>query len=108
MAENCVVKQGQKLLISSCQLVLKQEQNFHIIILQTLTLPLIANREAFENIVGTRENAGNQHFLLLSYNVCCPPQNKFKNFFTVSLSSHSFNFEQSKILSFGKELNLMV
>ena len=59
-----------------------------------------------ENIVGNKENAGNQHFLL--FQQCFQPFSKKKNIrFLVTfilLSSNPFNLDRSQILSFGKEL----
>ena len=62
-------------------------------------------KKSFENIVGKRENAGNQHFLLFSQ--CFLPFPKQISIFSVIfilLSANAFNLDQSKILSFGKEL----
>ena len=63
-------------------------------------------RRAFENIVGKGENAGYQHFLFFPqclFSVC--PKSKFNFSFQFILSSaNAFNLNQSKIFSFGKEL----
>ena len=46
--------------------------NTHIRLLTTVT------KEAFEKILGKRENARNQHFLLFLQNVFYPVKNKFE------------------------------
>ena len=63
--------------------------------------------KAFENIVEKGENAGNRHFLLfpMFYALC---KKKFNSSATFILSSaNAFYFDQSKNLSFGKELILL-
>ena len=61
---------------------------------------------AFENIVGKGENAGNQHFLLFPQ---CFPKPIFNSSFILILSyANAFNLDQSKMLSFGKDLILKV
>ena len=59
----------------------------------------------FENIVGNGENAGNQHFLHFPqcFYTFLRTNFKFSVIFIV-LSASAFNLEQSKNLSFGKEL----
>ena len=62
-------------------------------------------KKTFENIVRKGENAGNQHFLLFPQ--CFLPFPKqgllfYSNFFMSS--ANAFNLDQSKVLSFGKEL----
>ena len=59
----------------------------------------------FENIVEKGENAGNQHFLLFQQCFFCPSQNQFQ-YLSYLLSANAFNLDQSKILSFGEELNV--
>ena len=64
-------------------------------------------KKPFENIVGKGENAGNQHFLLFPAMFSIHPKKTF--FFDVTfilLSAYAFNLDQSKNLSFGKDLNL--
>ena len=74
-------------------------------VLMTLT------KRPFENIVIKEENAGNQYFLL--YPQCLLhfqkfPETKFiLQVWFISSSAKSFKFEQSKILSFGKEWNCL-
>ena len=64
-------------------------------------------KKPFENIVGKRENNGNQHFLLFPQ--CFLPFPKqisiFDTHFELS-SANALNLDRSKILSFGKELNM--
>ena len=62
------------------------------------TIPTFDNheKEAF------RKHCGNQHFLLL-HNVFYPSENKFSVTFILS-SANALNLDQSKILSFVKEL----
>ena len=63
-----------------------------------------------ENILGKEENAGcNQHFPLILIFFFGPFQKqKFKFKVALILSSAcALNFDQSKILSFGKELNIV-
>ena len=55
-------------------------------------------KEAFENILGKGENAGNQHFLLLPQ--CFLPFQKQVLIFVSSASA--LNLDWSKILSFNK------
>ena len=59
----------------------------------------------FENIVGKGENADSQHFLLFSQCLLCPKTN-FNFSIIIIVSANSFNLDQSKNLSFGKELSL--
>ena len=65
-------------------------------------------KKPLENIVGKGENAGNQHFLLFPQ--CFPSIHPQKNFcFSVTFilsSANAFNLDQSKNLSFGKELSI--
>ena len=66
-------------------------------------------KNPFENIVGIGENASNQHFLLFIIMFSTLPKPNFNCSFTFILSSaHALNLEQSKILSFGLGLNLML
>ena len=61
----------------------------------------------FENIVGKRENAGNQHFLLFLQRFLTLSQTETLILATLNLSSaNAFNLVKAKILSFGKELNV--
>ena len=63
-------------------------------------------KNPFKNIEGKGENAGNQHFLLFPQ--CFHAYHSQISSFKVVLFCHSqnaFNLDQSKILSFGKELN---
>ena len=55
-------------------------------------------KEAFENIVGKGENAGNQHFSVL--------QTILVLFMIMLLSVKYFNSDWSKILLFSKEFTL--
>ena len=60
-----------------------------------------------ENIVGKGENAGNQHFLL--FLTMFSTFRRAKSIFSatyISSSANAFNLELSKILSFGKNLNI--
>ena len=59
---------------------------------------------AMENIVGKGETASNQHFL---HNVFYPSQDKFHFFSVIFILSsvNAFNLDQSRIMSFGKEIN---
>ena len=65
-------------------------------------------KNPLENIVGKGENAGNQHFLFFpQYFLSCLEQ--------ISVFSHisfvvykSFEFDLSKIFTFGKELRLIL
>ena len=60
--------------------------------------------EAFWNIVGKEENAGNQHFLLFPATLSTHTKN-FCMLVTFILSSANVsNLDQSENLSFGKEL----
>ena len=62
-------------------------------------------KKPLENIVGKGENAGNQHFLLFPTLFSTLSKTNFKFLFTFILSpADAFNLDQSKILSFGKEL----
>ena len=59
----------------------------------------------FENVVGKGESAGNQHFLLLPQCFLSFLGKKKKKSVTFILSSaNAFNLNQTKYLSFGKEL----
>ena len=61
----------------------------------------------FENIVGKGENGGNQHFLLFPQCFLFYQEEKIIILTTFNMSSATaFNSDQSKILSFGKELSL--
>ena len=69
-----------------------------------LTTP---KKEPFDNSVGKGENAGNQHFLLfLQYYLPIPKRMPVVKLHFL-LSANDFNLDQSKILSFGKELNII-
>ena len=58
----------------------------------------------FENIVGKGENAGNHHFLLFPTMFSAHLKTNFSFSVTFMMSSaYAFSFDQSKILSFGKE-----
>ena len=62
----------------------------------------------FENMIGKGENAGNQDFLLFPQ--CFLPIKKQISIFSVMfilLYANAFNFDLSKMLSFGKELILV-
>ena len=60
-------------------------------------------KKPFENIVGKGENIGNQHFLLFPQ--CFQPFTKqFSNFHLCLSSAHASNLDQSKNMSFGKDL----
>ena len=62
-------------------------------------------REAFENIEGKGENAGNQHFLLFPQCFLPFPKQISSFEFTFDLwSTNAFNLGKSIILLFGKEL----
>ena len=62
-------------------------------------------KKTFENIVGQGENAGNQHFLLFPHSFSTLPKTNFSFSVTFSWSSASaFALDQSKILSFDKEV----
>ena len=87
------------LAVSSIKLQYNQPTNTPYQLLTTL------RKEAFENILGNGENACYQHFLLFSK--CCLPFPKQISNFRVTfilLSASALNLDQSKILSFGKEL----
>ena len=60
----------------------------------------------FENIVGKGENADDQHFFAFPTMFFSLPNINFKCSLPLILSSaNSFNLDQYKILSFGKESN---
>ena len=64
-------------------------------------------KRPFEKIVGKGENAGNQHFL--HFPPCFVPIPKQILSFSIAFDlsfANAFNLDQSKILSFGKELSL--
>ena len=64
-------------------------------------------KEAFDNIVGTGENAGNQHYHL--FPPCflpIPKQILISQFHLILSLANAFNLDQSKILSFGKEFTV--
>ena len=66
-------------------------------------------RKPFENIVGKGENVGNLHFLLFPQCFLPPPKTNFNFSAEFDLSSaNAFNLDQSKDLSFGKELMTLV
>ena len=59
--------------------------------------------------MGKGENAGNQHFLPFPLCFLPIPNSKVNFCFLVTFvlsSAHAFNLDQSKILSFGKELTI--
>ena len=65
-------------------------------------------KEPFENIIGKGENAGDQHFLLFPQRfLSFPKQISIFESFILS-SANPFNLDQSKVLSFGKELKMQV
>ena len=71
-----------------------------------INIGFLSSPPAFENIVGKGENAGNQHFLLFPIMFSTLLKTNFNIWVTFTLSSaNSFSLDQSKILSFGKELN---
>ena len=62
-------------------------------------------KKTFENIVGKGENAGNQHFLFFPLMFfICPKTNFYFSVTFILLSANAFNLDQSKNLSFDKEL----
>ena len=62
-------------------------------------------QRAFENIVGKGENAGKQHFLLFPQ-CFLPFPNHVLILYTFNMSSaKTLNFDQFKLLLFGKELD---
>ena len=64
-------------------------------------------KRAFENIVGRGENAGNRHFLLFPQCFLLFQNTEIIICVTfILLYANAFNLDQSKILSFGKELTL--
>ena len=67
-----------------------------------LTTP---RKKPFENIVGKREIAGNQHLLLFStmFSTLSKTENIISAIF-ILLSGNAFNLVMSKILLFGEEL----
>ena len=70
-----------------------------------LTIP---SMKPFENIEGKQENADYQHFPHFSQ--CFQPYQKTKMIILstfILLSANVLNFDQSKILLFGKEFNIM-
>ena len=76
---------------------------------QSKLLTTLLKKNPFENIVRKGENTGNQHFLLFPQ--CFlpfPKENcKFSVTFIFLSSANAFNLDESKILSFGKELNTL-
>ena len=65
-------------------------------------------KKAFENLVGSGENAGNQHFLLFPQ--CFLPFPKQISIVYVQLifySAIAFKLDESLILSLGKELTVV-
>ena len=66
------------------------------------------NKKPFENIVRKGENADNQHFLLFSQCFLLFPKKDICEVAFILSSANAFNLDLSKILSFGKELNLMI
>ena len=65
-------------------------------------------KKAFKNIVRKRENAGNQHFLFSPQNFLpiAKRTSVVKMHFILS-SANALSLDQSKNLSFGKQLNIM-
>ena len=64
-------------------------------------------KKPFENILGKGENACNQHSLLFQKMFSTLPKRNFNVLVAFILSSAiALNLNQSKILSFGKELTL--
>ena len=55
--------------------------------------------------MGKGENAGNQHFLLFPLFSILPKPNLNFSVTAILSSVSDFNLDQSKILSFGKDLN---
>ena len=65
-------------------------------------------KELFENIEGKGENTGNKHFLL--FRQCFFPSQfefQFLSQFFSCLQINAFSLDQSKKLSFSKELNIV-
>ena len=64
------------------------------------------HKKPSETIVGKGENAGNQQIFPFSTMFSTLSKTNFKFSVTFILSpANAFNFDQSKILSFGKELS---
>ena len=66
------------------------------------------SKKPFENIEEKRENACNQHFLLFPQ--CFIPYENTKIIIlsiSIMSSANAFNLDQSKILSFGKEIKIV-
>ena len=64
-------------------------------------------KEAFENILGKRENACNQYLCLLPKMFSILSETNFNFLVTfIMLSAKTFNLDQLKILSFGKGLSV--
>ena len=62
--------------------------------------------KAFENIVGKRENAGNQYFSPFPTMFSTQSEREIIISATLNLSSaNAFNLDQSEILPFGKKLH---
>ena len=62
-------------------------------------------KKLFENIVGKRENAGNQHNFSILRHIFNPSWNKFQFLCPIYLlSGNAFNMDLSKILSFDRVL----
>ena len=65
------------------------------------------NNTPFEKIVGKGENVGNQHFLLFPKMFSTQLKIKIVKLANFTFSSaNAFNLDQSKILSFGKEIEI--
>ena len=65
-------------------------------------------KKSFENIVGKRENAGNQHFVLLPQCLQSFPETNLNFWSTFILSSaKAFNLNLPKILSYGKKFTFL-
>ena len=81
------------------------QQYFNYLTLTTQSRLLTTLRKnAFENIMGKGENAGNQHFLLFPQFSTLLKTNFYVWAIFILSSADAFNLDQSKILSFGKEL----
>ena len=81
----------------------------HLLLTLYHTIPTFSHpeKEAFWKHCGEKERI-NQHFLLFPTMFSTLPKSNFNFWFTFILSSaNAFNFDQSKILSFGKELTEM-
>ena len=64
-------------------------------------------KEAFENMVGKEENAGNQHFLRFPqyFFFTFPERNIYVSVNFILSSANTFNLDESKNVSYGKDLN---